>query len=231
MQLSVVIPVFNEYGNVLPLVKEISKVLADRLRYEIVIVDDASSDTTRDEIAEAAIRFDGVRPVVHKQNRGQSAAIRTGVNAASAPVIAVLDGDGQNDPADIPALFARLTLHDEISMVVGERKQRRDSYLRKLSSQVANKVRAGCLKDGIRDTGCGMKVFYRDNFLALPCFDHMHRFLPALIQNAGGTVCAVPVNHRPRTLGKSKYGVGNRLWVGIFDILGVMWLQRRKLSE
>ena len=228
-QLSVVIPAFNEHGNVTPLVEEIRQALNDRYDYEIVVVDDASTDATYQEITALASQYPQVRGQQHARNRGQSAAIHTGVDAAAAAVIAVLDGDGQNDPADIPALFEKLIATSDANMVVGERRQRNDSLVKKVSSRIANAVRDALLDDGIRDTGCGLKVFYRDDFLKLPAFDHMHRFLPALIQRDGGKVVAVAVNHRPRNHGTSKYGINNRLWVGIVDMFGVMWLKRRRI--
>lgn len=227
-QLSVVIPVYNESGNLQSLVEEIESALARRMRFEVVIVDDGSSDDTAAEIAELAQQRPWLRIETHQQNRGQSAAIHRGVLSARAPIIAVLDGDGQNDPADIPTLFAALYLTGD-AMAVGERRKRRDTWNRRISSRVANKFRASLLHDGIADTGCGLKVFYRTDFLQLPVFDHMHRFLPALMQNRGRRVRSVPVNHRPRLHGRSKYGINNRLWTGIIDLLGVMWLQRRRL--
>lgn len=228
-QLSVVIPVLNEQGNVGPLVDEIDIALDRRLRFEVVIVDDGSTDGTAEEIAALVRKTTFTRAVTHAGTRGQSAAIRSGVKAAAAPVIAVLDGDGQNDPADIPKLFGPLSVIPGIRMVVGQRERREDSRIRRLSSRVANAVRNLLLKDGIRDTGCGLKVFYREDFLELPAFDHMHRFLPALMQRAGRKVHTVAVNHRPRVRGRSKYGIGNRLWVGITDLFGVMWLKRRSI--
>jgi len=228
-QLSVVIPVFNEHGNVPPLIDEIDLSLSDRVRFEIIVVDDGSTDGTDAEVEKAAARTGFTRLIRHGRTRGQSAAIRTGVKAAAAPVVAVLDGDGQNDPADIPKLFGPLMIMPDVRMVVGQRKRRNDSWIRRLSSRIANKVRSAALHDGIRDTGCGLKVFYREDFLDLPAFDHMHRFLPALIQRNGARIHTVPVNHRPRLNGMSKYGIGNRLWVGITDLFGVMWLQKRSL--
>jgi dolichol-phosphate mannosyltransferase len=227
-QLSVVIPVFNEKGNLQPLIDEVERTLAGRMRFEVVVVDDGSDDGTEAEAACLASDRDWLRVETHPRNRGQSAAIRTGVLAARAPTIAVLDGDGQNDPADIPKLYAALRLSGD-SMAVGERRIRRDGWVRRVSSRVANGVRSSLLHDGIRDTGCGLKVFRRDDFLTLPAFDHMHRFLPALVQCRGGRIRTVPVNHRPRRYGKSKYGIGNRLWAGIVDMVGVMWLSRRQL--
>jgi len=228
-QLSVVIPVYNEEGNLGPLMDEIEAALGGRLRYEVVVVDDGSSDGTGVELAAFGSERSRLRVVHHDRNRGQSAAIHSGVHASAAPVIAVLDGDGQNDPADIPSMFGRLKCVPQLRMVVGERRVRHDGPVRCWSSRVANAVRSRILRDGIRDTGCGMKVFYRDDFLALPAFDHMHRFLPALIQRQGGRVLSIPVNHRPRRIGVSKYGIGNRLWVGITDMLGVVWLNKRAL--
>jgi dolichol-phosphate mannosyltransferase len=228
-QLSVVIPVFNERGNLPPLVDEIDLALADRLGFEIIVVDDGSTDGTDEEVEQISARTSFTRLIRHGRTRGQSAAIRTGVKAAAAPVVAVLDGDGQNDPTDIPKLFGPLMIMPEVRMVVGQRERRNDSWIRRMSSRIANNVRNAVLKDGIRDTGCGLKVFYRDDFIDLPAFDHMHRFLPALMQRSGAAVHTVPVNHRPRLNGTSKYGIGNRLWVGITDLIGVMWLQKRRL--
>lgn len=227
-QLSVVIPVYNESGNLQPLIEEIESTLACRMRFEVVVVDDGSSDNTAAEAADLAQHRAWLRVETHEQNLGQSAAIHRGVEAAHAPIIAVLDGDGQNDPADIPTLFAVLYLTGD-AMAVGERRTRRDTWHRRISSRIANKFRASLLHDGIADTGCGLKVFNRADFLQLPAFDHMHRFLPVLMQNRGHRVRSVPVNHRPRRHGRSKYGINNRLWTGMVDLLGVMWLQRRRL--
>lgn len=227
-QLTVVIPVYDESGNLAPLVDELERALAARMRFEAVIVDDGSTDTTPAEADSLAATRPWLRVARHERNRGQSAAIRTGVAAASAAAIAVLDGDGQNDPADIPSLYAALMLSDA-AMVVGERRRRRDNWSRRLSSRIANRVRSALLGDGIPDTGCGLKVFYRADFLELPAFDHMHRFLPALMHQHGQRVRSVPVNHRPRRRGRSKYGIRNRLWPGIVDLFGVMWLERRRL--
>lgn len=227
-QLSIVVPVFNESGNLGPLVDEIERALAGRLRFEVIVIDDGSADGTGAEAMDLASTRPWLRIEQHARNRGQSAAIRTGVLAAEASIVAVLDGDGQNDPADIPALFAALMLSDT-RMAAGERCKRRDGWMRRVSSRIANAVRGGLLHDGIRDTGCGLKVFYRDDYLELPAFDHMHRFLPALMQQHGRRVRSIPVHHRPRRHGRSKYGIRNRLWPGIVDLLGVMWLERRRL--
>ncbi len=228
--LSVVVPVRNEAANVAPLVAELRAALAD-IDAELVYVDDGSDDATAAEIARARSEGDGPRALRHQARAGQSAAIITGVRAARGIWIATIDGDGQNDPADIPALFARACLEEEIGggpiLVAGHRTRRRDTRVKRLTSRLANAVRARLLGDATPDTGCGLKVFRRAAFLELPHFDHMHRFLPALFLRAGGRVISVPVNHRPRVRGRSNYGTFDRLWVGIFDLVGVFWLMRR----
>lgn len=229
LNLSVVVPVFNEGGNIEPLANEVFDALAGRFHYELIFVDDGSVDDTCDEIERMARQNSAIVLCAHDQNRGQSSAVRTGVMAARAEVVAVLDGDGQNDPRDIAKLYGHLRMVPSLGLVIGERRNRNDSWLRRVSSRIANRIRAAILADGVNDTGCGIKVFYRDAYLDLPAFDHMHRFLPALVQRSGRRVCSVPVNHRARRSGVSKYGVNNRLWVGIFDLLGVMWLQKRQL--
>ena len=229
--LSVVVPVHNESANVLPLLAEIEAALAPQGDFEAVFVDDRSSDDTLAVLQAHARRHPWLTVVAHRHNCGQSAALLSGVRAARGEIVATLDGDGQNDPADIPALAARWHALAAAAggpvLVAGWRNKRQDTWLRKLSSRIANRVRAGLLGDATPDTGCGLKVFARADFLALPWFDHMHRFLPALVRRAGGTVESVPVAHRPRLQGRSHYGVHNRLWVGLVDLLGVMWLQRR----
>ncbi|MBV9813760.1 MAG: glycosyltransferase family 2 protein [Acetobacteraceae bacterium] len=225
--LSVVVPVRNEAENIAPLVAEIGAALAG-LPHEIVYVDDGSTDATAAALAAAE---PPVRWLRHRTSCGQSAAIATGIRAARGAWIATLDGDGQNDPADIPALLARARAEDggDVSplLVAGHRTRRRDRLIKRLSSRIANGVRARLLGDRTPDTGCGLKVFRREAFLDLPRFDHMHRFLPALFLRAGGRVISVPVNHRPRVRGRSNYGTLDRLWVGLFDLVGVMWLMRR----
>jgi dolichol-phosphate mannosyltransferase len=227
-RLSIVIPAYNEGDNLQTLVEEIESGLAGVSPFEVIIVDDGSCDRTDALVAHLMFGRAWLRVERHDHNRGQSAAIWTGVAAAHAPIVAVLDGDGQNDPSDIPALLAALE-SSGAAMVTGERRQRRDAWIRRLSSRIANGVRSTLLRDGIRDTGCGLKVFRRRDFLELPRFDHMHRFLPALFQQQGSEVRSMPVNHRPRRHGTSKYGIGNRLWVGLFDLAGVMWLARRRI--
>lgn len=228
-QLSVVIPVFNERGNTKPLLEEVDSAMAGHMPYEVIFVDDASTDGTNEELAELRKTHESLTVLTHENNRGQSAAIDTGVRAARSAVIGVLDGDGQNDPADLLKLYDRLQIGGDIRMVIGERQNRHDTWIRKVSSRIANAVRSRLLQDGITDTGCGLKVFYRDDYLKLPAFDHMHRFMPALVQRSGGEVATVAVNHRPRVRGDSKYGVNNRLWVGVVDLLGVIWLKHRRL--
>ena len=230
--LSIVVPVRNESENVLPLVEEIHTALEGGAAFELVYVNDGSIDDTADKLEQARARFPALRVVTHVESCGQSAAICSGVDAAEGTWIVTLDGDGQNDPDDIPALV-EIALEDSataagaLHLVAGIRRQRRDSWLKRVSSRVANAVRQALLHDGVTDTGCGLKVFRRDAFLLLPSFDHMHRFLPALIIRGGGRIRCVDVNHRPRLSGVSNYGLFDRLWVGISDLLGVAWLLRR----
>ena len=230
LDVAVVIPVCNEQDNILPLAREIRSALAGRYRYETIFVDDGSTDGTASAVRAArAGGLPEIRLVRHAVRSGQSAAVATGVREARAPWIATLDGDGQNDPADIPKLLDALhgAASSRLRLVMGNRITRRDTWLRRLSSRVANGVRGNLLRDGTPDTGCGIKVFDRAVFMDMPRFDHMHRFMPALFQREGYEVVSVPVNHRERTRGKSKYGLHNRLWVGIVDLFGVMWLIRR----
>jgi glycosyltransferase involved in cell wall biosynthesis len=229
MDLSVVIPVKNEAGNTAPLFEEIRAALEGIIDYEVLFIDDGSQDDTAAEVLALA----GIRPRLrllrHDVSYGQSAAIRTGVRAARGIWIATLDGDGQNDPADIPDLWrvGRTNSLSERVLVAGYREKRQDVWSKRLSSRIANATRRRLLGDDTPDTGCGLKLFARSLFLELPYFDHMHRFLPALVLREGGNVVSVRVNHRPRRSGVSKYGVLDRLGVGIIDLFGVMWLQRR----
>lgn len=230
VSLSVVVPVCDEVDNVLPLAREVAAALAGSL-FELIFVDDGSTDGTADAVLAARREVPQVRLIRHSRRSGQSAAVRTGVRAARAEWVATLDGDGQNDPADIPALLAARdaarAADASVLIVMGHRTTRRDSWLKRVSSRVANGVRGRLLGDGSPDTGCGIKLMHRATFLELPFFDHLHRFLPALYQQQGARAVSVPVNHRPRTRGRSKYGLNNRLWVGIVDLIGVMWLRAR----
>jgi dolichol-phosphate mannosyltransferase len=230
MKLSVVIPVCNEAENVAPLAREIQAALAAHRPFEIIFVDDGSTDTTA--AAACAARDGGIpeiRLLQHSRRSGQSAAVWTGVRAARADWIATLDGDGQNDPADIPAMLEALRSGEEsLRLIMGNRSaNRRDTWLRKVSSRVANEVRGRILRDGTPDTGCGIKLLHRATFLELPRFNHMHRFLPALFLMSGWRIASVPVNDRSRRHGRSHYGLFDRLWIGIVDLAGVLWLQRR----
>jgi dolichol-phosphate mannosyltransferase len=229
VELSIVIPVRNEAANIAPLVAEIRAALDGRVAYEIVYVDDGSADGTSAEIDILRRDFPALRVLRHGVSAGQSAAIRTGVRAAAAPWIATLDGDGQNDPADIPRLWAMTRAAPDSArlLIAGQRAKRRDSAVKRVSSRLANGVRRRLLGDDTPDTGCGLKLFSRALYLDLPFFDHQHRFLPALVLREGGRVVSVPVNHRPRARGVSNYGTLDRLFVGIADLAGMMWLQRR----
>jgi dolichol-phosphate mannosyltransferase len=233
MDLSVVIPVRNEAGNIAPLVAEIAGALDGCVGYEIIYVDDGSADSTAAEIRRLQASRPQLRLLRHAESCGQSAAIRSGVKAARGRWIATLDGDGQNDPADLPALWqiAQGTASSSATvpplLIAGHRARRQDSWSKRHASRIANAVRRRLLRDDTPDTGCGLKLFPRALFLDLPYFDHMHRFLPALVLREGGSVRSVPVNHRPRQRGISKYGVFDRLAVGIVDLFGVFWLRRR----
>ncbi|TFG79438.1 MAG: glycosyltransferase family 2 protein [Chromatiales bacterium] len=229
--LSVVIPVCNEADNVLPLAREVVAALRARMPIEILFVDDGSGDDTAGAVRSARAEIPEIRLLRHSRRSGQSAAVHSGVRRAHGAWIATLDGDGQNDPADFPAMLdvlGRAQAEDPaVRLIMGNRVTRQDAWLRRMSSRVANDVRGWLLDDGTPDTGCGIKLMHRETFLELPFFDHMHRFLPALYQRQGARVMSVPVNHRPRTRGTSKYGLHNRLWVGIVDMFGVMWLRSR----
>lgn len=231
MKISIVVPVFNEAENIFPLLEDIESAMTNAQACEIIYVDDGSNDETPAILRLALQEFEGLRVIRHRQSYGQSAAIRTGVMQAQYPIIATLDGDGQNDPDDIPRLYENLfklrQRTPDLWMIAGWRKERQDSWWRIFSSKVANVVRMALLKDDTPDTGCGLKVFLRDKFLELPYFDHMHRYLPALVIRAGGKVISAQVKHRPRQRGVSKYDTLGRLWVGIIDLMGVIWLIRR----
>jgi dolichol-phosphate mannosyltransferase len=230
VELSVVVPVRNEQDNILPLLVEIHAALGERLEFEVVYVDDGSSDGTAQVLRGAMALYPRLRVMSHRQSCGQSTALFTGVRAARGAWIATLDGDGQNDPADLPMLLAARTAPGRpanLQLLTGYRRSRRDRWTKRISSRVANGVRSRLLGDATPDTGCGLKLILRSTYLELPFFDHMHRFLPALVQRNGGATVSVDVNHRARARGQSNYGIFDRLWVGIVDLFGVMWLRRR----
>jgi len=227
-QLSVVVPVFNEQDNVGPLLREVVAALRGRVDFEAVFIDDDSKDGTLAALQALKAEIPELRVLHHVQQSGQSTAIRSGVKAARAPWVATLDGDGQNDPADIPKLLeARTAAEQNIKLFAGWRVNRQDSGSKRWASKWANAIRSRMLRDDTPDTGCGIKLFERDAFLDLPYFNHMHRYLPALMQRAGWRTVSVPVNHRARSAGVSKYNNLNRALVGIRDLMGVAWLITR----
>ena len=227
-ELSVVVPVFNERDSIPPLLAEIAAALRGRVDYEVVYVDDASRDDSLAVLQAERARHPELRIVKHLKQSGQSTAIWNGVRVARGAWVATLDGDGQNDPADIPKLLeARAQASSQTRLFAGWRTTRRDTFSKRISSRIANGVRSRMLRDATPDTGCGLKLFARDTFLLLPYFDHMHRYLPALVKRAGYASVSVPVSHRHRMRGVSKYGMWDRLWVGLADLRGVGWLMRR----
>jgi dolichol-phosphate mannosyltransferase len=226
---SVVVPVRNEAGNIAPLVAEIEGALSGRGSFEVVYVNDGSSDATEKELKTLMRDRPWLRQIKHVSSCGQSAAVRTGVAAAKASLVVTLDGDGQNDPAFIPKLVDVIDRDAaRIGLVAGQRVGRKASGFKRWQSRIANRVRGAVLRDGTRDTGCGLKAFRRDVFLALPYFDGLHRFLPALVRREGYDVAYVDVIDRPRLHGRSNYGMWDRLWIGLLDLGGVWWLIRRK---
>ena len=230
LEFSVVVPVHNEAGNVEQLITEIARALDGRA-FEMVFVDDASTDETRARLAALKARFPMLRVVGHRKNAGQSRAIRSGILAARAPVVGTLDGDGQNDPADLPDLYRQLTRADaphDLKMVMGRRGSRKDTAWKRFGSRFANNIRKRMLKDDCDDSGCGIKVMDRAAFLQLPYFDHMHRSMPALMRADGHGVEFREVNHRPRGTGRSNYTNFGRLRDALSDLRGVMWLIRRR---
>ena len=230
LALSVVAPMFNEAGAAAALVAEIAAALSE-VTHEIVIVDDNSDDETVKVLKGVKRLYPQLRVVQHGSNAGQSRAIRTGVLAARAPIVAMVDGDGQNNPADIPSLYQKLAAAGpKVGMIAGERQKRQDNAAKRWASAVANGVRRRLLNDGALDTGCGLKVFYREAFLRLPYFDHLHRYLPALMRREGFAIEFMPVSHRPRVHGVSKYSNFGRFVVALRDLLGVLWLLSRSKS-
>jgi dolichol-phosphate mannosyltransferase len=227
--LSVVVPVRNEEGNVAPLLADIAAACASLGDIEVIYVNDGSSDGTAAALAALAVEHRYLRVVTHAKSCGQSAAVRTGVSHARAAVVVTLDGDGQNDPAFIPAMVDKLEKSGSLTgLVQGQRVGRKDTGFKKFQSRIANGVRGWVLQDSTRDTGCGLKCFRREAYLALPYFDALHRFMPALMKREGFLVAHVDVRDRVRLSGVSNYGFFDRLWVGIVDLAGVRWLIRRR---
>jgi dolichol-phosphate mannosyltransferase len=226
LALSVVVPVKDEAGNVAPLAREIAAALKAE-PHEIIFVDDGSADGTVDELVALRREIPQLRVLRHQRNLGQSRGIRSGALAARGQVIVTLDGDGQNDPADIPNVLGALRADSSLAMISGVRVKRQDKASRRLASRLGNGFRGWLLKDGASDTGCGLKAFYREAYLALPYFDHQHRFLIALMRREGFGVGFVPVGHRARAAGRSKYTNFGRMLVSVSDLLGMRWLMRR----
>jgi glycosyltransferase involved in cell wall biosynthesis len=226
---SIVVPVRNEAENVAPLITEIAAALDGRWAYEIIYVNDGSTDATAERLATMMAEHATLRQIRHAVSSGQSAAVRSGVRAARGAIVATLDGDGQNNPAFLPDLIAALEKGgDRVGLAAGQRVGRKDTGFKKIQSRIANGVRSAILHDGTRDTGCGLKAFRREVFLSMPYFDGLHRFLPALVRREGYDIAYVDVTDRPRHSGVSNYGFFDRLWIGIMDLAGVWWLIRRK---
>ena len=233
MYATVVIPAYNEEC-IGPLLLEVIGACRQLPVREIIVVDDGSTDQTSERAIAASGESNMLRIVRHSRRRGQSRALLTGIRAASEDLIVTLDADGQNDPADFAKLFAAYVSGQAQTtrmLIAGQRLDRRDPLVRRLSSRIANCVRATLLDDNVRDTGCSLKLFRRQDFLELPFFDHIHRFIPAMMKASGIKVVLVDVSHRPRTAGLSKYAVWDRLWVGIHDLIGVRWLMKRQVAN
>jgi dolichol-phosphate mannosyltransferase len=229
VDVSIVVPVRNEAENVAPLIEEIDAALDGGFAYEIIYVNDGSTDATAERLAAIMRQRKNLRRIDHATSSGQSAAVRSGVRAARGTIVATLDGDGQNDPAFLPDLIAAIRDGGErVGLAAGQRVGRQDTGFKKLQSRIANGVRNAILRDGTRDTGCGLKAFRRDVFLMMPYFDGLHRFLPALVRREGFAIAYIDVIDRPRHSGVSNYGFFDRLWIGIMDLAGVWWLIRRK---
>jgi dolichol-phosphate mannosyltransferase len=226
---SIVVPVRNEAENVAPLVAEIAAAIEGRWIFEIIYVNDGSTDATAERLAAAMRKRANLRQIRHATSTGQSAAIRSGVRSARGAIVATLDGDGQNNPAFLPELILAIEKGGErVGLAAGQRVGRKDTGFKKIQSRVANGVRSAILRDGTRDTGCGLKAFRREVFLTLPYFDGLHRFLPALVRREGYEIAYVDVIDRPRHSGVSNYGFFDRVWIGVMDLAGVWWLIRRK---
>ena len=230
MELTVIVPVRDEAGNLKPLMDELHTALDGVMDYEVIFIDDGSRDASRAEIAEMVGSDPRVRLLVQEKASGKTRALINGIKAAGGPVIVTIDGDRQDDPQDIPKFWTKMTASGapDLNLAIsGWRTRRKDSRWKRLISRIANRVRAGLLGDNTPDSGCGFKMFPRDAFLELPRFDNMHRFLPALFKKYGCRLDVQEVNHRPRAEGKSKYGTFDRAWASFWDLMGVIWLQRR----
>jgi len=226
---SIVVPVRNEADNIAPLITEIAATLDGRWAYEIIYVNDGSTDATAEQLQAVMKQRPNLRQLRHAVSSGQSAAVRSGVRAARGAIVATLDGDGQNNPTFLPDLIAAIEKGaSRVGLAAGQRVGRKDTGFKKLQSRIANGVRSAILRDGTRDTGCGLKAFPREVFLSMPYFDGLHRFLPALVRREGFEIAYVDVIDRPRRAGVSNYGFFDRLWIGIMDLAGVWWLIRRK---
>lgn len=229
--LSIVVPMFNEEGNVVGLLTEIAEVLSSHANHEIIVVEDGSTDGTLTELVKLLDQLPQLRIIQHDNNYGQSAGLISGIKAAEHPWIVTLDGDGQNDPTDIPHFITTAEKSglylDTPLLIIGHRTKRKDNTWKRFGSKLANFIRQCLLKDNCPDTGCGIKLFDRNTFLELPHFNHIHRYLPALFKCVKSSIINLPVNHRERKCGQSKYGNWNRLKVGITDLIGVSWLIRR----
>ena len=226
---SIVVPVRNEAENIAPVIEEIAKALDGRWSYEIIYINDGSTDATPERLTAVMKQRANLRQLRHASSAGQSAAVRTGVRAARGEIVATLDGDGQNNPAFLPELISAVEKGGErVGLAAGQRVGRKDTGFKKFQSRAANAIRNAILHDGTRDTGCGLKAFRREVFLMMPYFDGLHRFLPALMRREGFDIVYVDVIDRPRHSGVSNYGFFDRLWIGIMDLFGVWWLIRRK---
>jgi dolichol-phosphate mannosyltransferase len=227
--IAIIVPVFNEEENILPLADEIATAMGGvEHSYELMFVDDASTDATPERIAQAQARHPHVRGLRHEQNAGQSAALWTGIQATDSPIVVTLDGDRQNDPVDLPKLLAAL---EDCDFVCGVRGQRQDDWVRRLSTKVARSARRFVLKVDFCDTGCAFRAFRRGALRGIFPFNGMHRFLPVLVHANGFTAKEIEIGHRPRVAGESKYGLGNRLWRGIYDLIAIAWYQKRRIPE
>lgn len=227
MKISVIVPVYNEQDNILPLSEELHRLQGEIKELEVVLVNDGSSDQSWERILEAQTRFNTVHGINYSPNRGQSHAMLTGLRMAGGDVMVTLDGDMQNNPADIPKLLGELK---DADVVCGYRAKRKDSWARRIGSRLANRVRNWATHDGIRDTGCSLKAFRKACVADLPCLEGVHRFMPAYFKLNGRVIKEIPVDHRPRTMGASKYTNMKRLPRTLFDLFGFIWYRKRFLA-